>query len=58
MGDTINLKLVRKRKARAEAEEQAARNRAAHGRSKDDKELSEARAAKAARELDGHKRER
>jgi hypothetical protein len=58
MADTINLRLFRKRKARAEKDEQAAKNRAAFGRPKEEKALSAARAAKAKDELDGKKRDR
>ena len=56
MGDLVSLKLHRKRKARAAKEEAAAENRAAFGRSKDERALTDARQAKAAKELDAHKR--
>ena len=39
MGDVVNLRLARKRAARAADDEQAARNRAAHGRPKAEREL-------------------
>ncbi len=57
MGDIVNLKLHRKRKARAASEDQAAENRARFGRAKDEKELSEALKAKADKLLDGQKRD-
>lgn len=57
MGDIVNLKLHRKRKARAEREEQAAENRAKFGRAKDERGLTAAERDKAARDLDAHKRD-
>ncbi|WP_395689222.1 DUF4169 family protein [Aestuariivirga sp.] len=58
MADTINLKLFRKRRARAEKDEKAAINRAAFGRSKEEKALSAAVTARSKGELDGKKRDR
>jgi hypothetical protein len=57
MGDIVSLKLHRKRKERAEKDERAAENRAAFGRSKVERELTDAREAKARKDLEGHKRE-
>ncbi len=57
MGEIVSLKLHRKRKERAEKEERAAVNRAKSGRSRHEKDLTEARAEKAAKGLDAHKRE-
>jgi hypothetical protein len=55
MGDVVSLKLIRKRKARAAKEDQAAENRAKFGRSGDERKLTEALKEKAGRNLDGHK---
>ena len=57
MGEVVNLRLKRKDKARKDAAEIAAGNRAAFGRSKAEKELTGARREKAERNLNGHKRE-
>lgn len=57
MVEIINLRMARKRKARAEAEALAARNRAAFGRSARDKEAAQADAERRERTLDGAKRE-
>ena len=58
MGDIVNLKLHRKRKARAASEDQAAENRASFGRTKTERELTDAQKKKADEALNGHKRER
>ncbi len=55
MGDIVNLRQARKAKARAEAEKGAAANRAAFGRTKAEKSLTEAQKEAADRKLDGHK---
>ncbi len=52
----INLNKARKTKARAEAENKAATNRAKFGRTKLEKQAEASRTAKAALALDGHKR--
>ena len=57
MGDVVNLNRARKAKAGAERKAAAAANRVAHGRTQAQKALERARADKAARELDGHKRD-
>ena len=57
MSEIINLRRARKAKARAEAAKDAAANRAAHGVSKDVRSLADARAEKAAKDLDAHRRE-
>lgn len=57
MADIVNLKNVRKNKARKDAAKNADANRAAYGRTKADKSLTKALKDKAARDLDGHKRE-
>ncbi|MFZ5670166.1 MAG: DUF4169 family protein [Pseudomonadota bacterium] len=57
MSGVVNLNRARKARARAEARATAAENRAAHGRTKAEKALAEARALKAGRDLDGARRE-
>jgi hypothetical protein len=58
MADTpINLNRVRKAKARAASEATAALNRVKFGRNKTEKKADKAGAAKATRDLDGHKRD-
>ena len=57
MTEIVNLKHVRKGKARAVAEQQAEVKRAAHGRTKAEKTLSEAQKKAAQRALDAHKRD-
>ncbi len=54
MGEIVNLKRLRKIKARTQASAEAAVNRAAHGRTKAEKKLTKAEQAAAARKLDGH----
>ncbi|HEX2553689.1 MAG TPA: DUF4169 family protein [Microvirga sp.] len=55
MADIVNLRQARKRKQRAEKESQAEANRAAFGRAKVDRLLSEARKDLDARRLEGHR---
>ncbi len=57
MADVINLRLARKAKARAEAGGKAAQNRALHGLSKAERERQRLDAQRAARAIDGAKRE-
>jgi hypothetical protein len=57
MAEIINMRQARKDKARAEKQAAAKTNRAAHGRTKADKKLKEAKAEKADRDLDAHKRD-
>jgi hypothetical protein len=57
MGEIINLNRARKVKVRVAEQAKAAANRAAHGRTQAQKALEKARADKAARELEGHKRD-
>jgi hypothetical protein len=54
MSEIVNLRRVRKAKARAQAEEIAAANRARHGTSKATRNLTRARSEKAASILDSH----
>jgi hypothetical protein len=58
MAEIINLRRARKVKAGVEEKARAAANRVAHGRNQAQKALEKARAVKASRELDGHKRDR
>jgi hypothetical protein len=55
--DVINLRRARKAKARAGREETAAANRAAFGRTKAEKVDAAAERERAARSLDGHRRD-
>lgn len=57
MADIVNLRMARKARARSRAQEDAAQNRAKHGRTKVEKRQNEAEAAKVARLLDGARRE-
>jgi len=57
MADIINLKNIRKRKARDEKEAAAEANRLKFGRSKSERVSQEAKQTLEARRLDGHKRE-
>ena len=57
MGEIVSLKLHRKRRARAERQERAAENRVQFGRTRAEKQLTEATNDKAAKDLDQHKRE-
>lgn len=57
MGDLVSLKLHRKRKERAEQEQRAADNRVQFGRTKAERELTQALNEKAAKDLDALKRD-
>lgn len=57
MAEIINLRTVRKQKARADKEATAAQNRALHGRTKAQKLKDAAEKDRAGRHIDGHKRE-
>jgi hypothetical protein len=52
MADLINLRQARKRKLRADRDQQAAENRAKHGRTKDEKARAEAELERVRRHLD------
>jgi hypothetical protein len=54
MGKVVNLRKVRKAADRQHAQQVATANRIKHGRSKSERELEAARAAKARRDLDRH----
>ncbi len=58
MAGVVNLNRFRKEKARAERRAEADANAVKHGRTKAEKALEKARAEKAARDLDGHERDR
>jgi hypothetical protein len=55
MAEIVNLRRVKKAKARAEKSAQADANRARHGVAKPLRELAKARDEKAARDLEDHK---
>jgi hypothetical protein len=57
MAEIVNLRTRRKQAARDAARQAGTENAARHGRANVDKSLEAARAEKAARDLDGHKRE-
>ena len=57
MSTPINLNKARKDRARAARRVQADENAVAFGRSKAEKQVMKAKAAKIAKALDGHKRE-
>ncbi len=56
MGDVVNLKRERKRKARRDEDRLADANRLRFGRPAAERKLEEARDALETRRLDGHKR--
>ena len=56
-GDIINLRLARKAKARSDKDTKAAENRRLHGRTNADKQSEKRLKERAARDLDGHKRD-
>jgi hypothetical protein len=57
MAEIINLRQARKQKARAEKEARANENRVAFGRTKAEKNLSQAEQDLAKSRLDSHKRD-
>lgn len=57
MGEIVNLRQARKRKARDAADAAAAANRAKHGRTKAERGTEEANRALAERALDGNRRD-
>ena len=58
MAEVVNLRQAKKQAARKAARSAADANAAKHGRTKAERELEAARADKAARDLDGHERDR
>ena len=57
MGDVVNLNRARKARAKAEDKASAAANRAAHGRTRAERQAADKERERAARLLDGSKRE-
>jgi hypothetical protein len=55
MGEIVNLRRVKKAKARAAAEEEAVSNRALHGTPKALRDVTKARSKKAAREFEAYR---
>jgi hypothetical protein len=55
MADVVNLRTARKRAKRRDAEQKAAANRLAHGRTKADRTATQTRNDKAQRSLDLHR---
>jgi GAF domain-containing protein len=58
MAEIINLRQVRKAKARAERERDAEANRRLFGRTKSERRLAESESEKAARDLEAHRLDR
>lgn len=58
MGEVINLRLARKAKARTQAQDKAAANRARHGQSKAERKRQKLDDARDARRLEGARREK
>lgn len=58
MGDVVNLRMARKRAARAEDDRRAEENRRRFGRTKAEKTLAAAEDRKQSLHLEGHRRER
>lgn len=57
MGEIINLRMARKAKARAADKAEAQANRAKHGRSKAERQATEAEIIRFTRTIEGAKRE-
>lgn len=57
MAEVVNLRTVKKQVARKAARATGDANAAKHGRTKTERELEKARAERAARALDAHKRD-
>jgi hypothetical protein len=57
MGKIVNLRQVKKRKAREEKAREGDANAALHGLSLEVRDLADARREKAKRDLDGHERD-
>ncbi|PKB24925.1 uncharacterized protein DUF4169 [Novosphingobium kunmingense] len=57
MAEIVNLRLVRKARARGAAADKAAQNRALHGLTKAERTRQKTEAERAARMLDGARRE-
>ena len=57
MAEIVNLRTAKKQAARKAARVIAGANAAKHGRTKAEREVEQARAEKAARDLDAHQRD-
>lgn len=57
MGDIVNLRRIRKQKARLDKDKAAEQNRTLHGRTKVEKERVRLASAQAQRFLEGHRRD-
>ncbi len=57
MAEIVNLRAVKKQAARKAARTRADTNAAKHGRTKAERDLEKARAEKAAKALDAHRRD-
>lgn len=57
MAEIVNLRRVRKLRARADAEKSAAQNRALHGRTRAERDQAESADRKLRDHVDGHRRE-
>lgn len=57
MGEVVNLRRIRKERARTEAAQTAAESRALHGRTKGEKARDQATAEALRSHLEAHKRE-
>lgn len=55
MGEIVNLRRVKKARARAEQDMQAVSNRVLHGRTRADRELTEAERRRQSRAIDNHR---
>lgn len=55
MGDVVNLRMARKRKAQADKEQAATENRIRHGRNKAERTLVETRLSRQTSFLEGHR---
>jgi hypothetical protein len=58
MGHVVNLRTVRKQAKRRRVEQEAARNRLAHGRPKNERSLQRSQSDKARKDLEQHRIER
>lgn len=56
MAEIVNLRLARKRKARAQKELQASQNHALHGRTRAERTSAETERTQRDRHLDGHRK--
>jgi hypothetical protein len=56
VAEIVNLRMARKAKARRDAAQQAAENRARHGRTKAEKQRDKAEAERAERTIEGARR--